>query len=131
MSEKDLQTAINAAPSVTVCGVSVLHNTQPWRVASNRHRTLHGNDWGWIEGAPGNVCWSNDERFNRAAAGEMVTAHAKWLEDQKPLAIKLVEAREKYAKAKAAHEVASEAYRKTHAALVAAEGVILGLASSS
>ncbi len=124
----DVLAVLGDAPSVTVAGVTVAHNTAPWRVATNRHRTLYGRDWGWIEGAPGHVCWSDDERFNRQAAGEVVAAHAAWLEEQKPISIRLVEARERYAKAKAAHESAHEKYVKAHADLLAAEGHIAALA---
>lgn len=80
---------------VTVAGVTVAHNEVVWRVCTNRHRTTGGREWGWIEGAPGNVCWSNDykEGFNMVAAGEMVAAHNRWLEDQQPLSIKIIKAR--------------------------------------
>lgn len=124
----DVLAVIAAAPSVTVAGVTVAHNTAPWRVAKNRHPNLSGRDWGWIEGAPGNVFWSDDERFNRQAAYEVVAAHAAWLEEQKPVSIRLVEARERYAKAKAEHDSAHEKYTKAHAALVAAEEHIAALA---
>lgn len=78
---------------LTVHGRTVRHNTIAWRVATNRHPETNGRSWGWIEGAPDNVCWADSESFNRAAAGEMVKAHNAWLESQKPLDLRLLEAR--------------------------------------
>ncbi len=37
----------------------IKNNSVPWQVATNRHRNCDGTTWGWIKGAPGNVCWSN------------------------------------------------------------------------
>lgn len=80
--------------TVTVDGVTVHHNTVPWRVCTNRHSNTDGTSWGWIEGAPGNVCWSNNGRFRQASAIRMASLHNEWLEEQKPLAIRLIEARD-------------------------------------
>jgi hypothetical protein len=48
-----------------------------WRVETNRHPTCSGNTWGWIEGAPGNVCWSNDTgaKLTKADAERLVAEH--------------------------------------------------------
>lgn len=73
-------------PGTFVCsGFELTHNMLPWRVCKSRHPSLQGRDWGWIENAPGNVCWSNDAsgRFNKAAACEAVDVHNKWLAQQK------------------------------------------------
>jgi len=117
----DVLAVLDDAPSVTVRGVTVPHNTREWRVATNRHPSTGGSAWGWIEGAPGNVCWSNDRVFDRAAAVEMVAAHSQWLEDQKPVSIRLVEARERYMRAKATHDNALAAYSKARARMVEAK----------
>lgn len=124
----DVLAVLDEAPSVSVAGVTVMHNAAPWRVATNRHPTIYGRAWGWIEGAPGNVCWSDDETFNRAAAASMVTAHAQWLEDQKPLSIRLVEARERYVSAKQEHDHRLKAYEAARTLLAAAEDRLSALA---
>ena len=62
-------------------GKEVPHNTAPWRVATNRHTNTDGTSWGWIDGAPGNVCWSNERgsNMNREQAGRIVAEHNDWL----------------------------------------------------
>ncbi|MDQ3038337.1 MAG: hypothetical protein M3R16_00815 [Pseudomonadota bacterium] len=124
----EVMAVMESAPSVTVAGVTVLHTTKPWRVAKNKHPTCSGQEWGWIEGPAGNVCWSDDQQFNRKAAEQIVAAHTAWLEEQKPISIRLVEVRERYAKAKTAHDIAHAAYLKAHVALCDAENAIAALA---
>lgn len=54
------------------------HNEKKWAVRTNRHCTTNGYNWGWIEGAPGNVCWSDDPcnaNLTRAKAYEVVEEH--------------------------------------------------------
>jgi hypothetical protein len=58
----------------------------------------------------------------------MVAEHARWLEEQKPLSIRLVEAREQYAAAKGRFDDAAAAHEKARVALVAAEERIAALA---
>lgn len=84
---------IVTSESVTAYGKTVAHNEHPWRVATNRHTNTDGSSWGWIDQAPGNVCWSNSGAFNRNAAEAIVGAHNRWLEDQQPLSIKLIKAK--------------------------------------
>ena len=86
--------------SVTVAGVVAAHNEQRWRSATNRHTNTDGSSWGWIEGAPGRICWSDNERFNSVAAAAMVRAHNEWLENIQPLAIKVIKARREHAAAR-------------------------------
>ena len=124
----DVLAVMEAAPSVTVAGKTVLHNTAPWRVATNRHPETNGDAWGWVEGAPGHVCWSNSTAFNRAAAQEMVAAHERWLEDQKSMSIRLVEARARYSKAKLEHDLAKANYLAKLEKLEQAELEIIALA---
>lgn len=124
----DVPAVMDAAPRVTVNGVTVLHNSKEWRVATNRHPTTWGASWGWIDGAPGHVCWSDDEAFNRKAAGLMVAEHANWLEEQKPISIRLVEARERYAKAQQKHDIAHHAYVVARDDMAAAEAALAELA---
>lgn len=69
---------------------SIEHNARRWEVKTNRHPTTSGYAWGWIEGAPGNLCWSNDKDFDQSAASEVVSWHNEWLEQQTPVEIRLV-----------------------------------------
>ena len=114
---KDVSGGGYLPPTITVAGVTVEHNSQSWRVATNRHRNTDGTNWGWIEGAPGNICWSNNGTFNVAAAAEMVAGHNQWLEDQKPLSIRLIEARQRWSASKAAYDTAKAAFERASAAL--------------
>ena len=74
----------------------IAHNELVWRSCTNRHTTTYGNSWGWIENAPGNVCWSNDpkEKLSRQQAQALVSAHNKWLEDIQPVQLKIIKAKE-------------------------------------
>lgn len=81
------------ADTIKCGGKDVPHNTQPWETRANRHSNTDGTRWGWIEGAPGNICWSNNSQFNEAAAGRVCKEHNDWLEQQKPIALRIVEAR--------------------------------------
>lgn len=85
--------AIVTDESVVVKGIKSLHNEIPWTLKTNRHRELDGKSWGWIDGTPGNVCWSNSGSFDFETAFEMVRAHNEWLSDQKSPAIKAIEIR--------------------------------------
>lgn len=103
-------------------GKEVPHNTVPWRVATNRHPNTDGTSWGWIEGAPGNVCWSNSgSSFNREKAGKAVAEHNRWLEEQKPIALRITEANSRAnaasQKAKAARKEADDCEAALAAAL--------------
>jgi hypothetical protein len=114
-------------PSITVAGVTIAHNTQKWRVATNRHPTTYGRSWGWIDGAPGNVCWSNDERFDEKAAGEAVKLHNDWLEEQKPPLMKLIEAAERQKKIAKRFDDAKAAFEKAQAELEAVDREVIRL----
>lgn len=76
------------------------HNSQRWRVATNRHTNTDGTAWGWIEGTRPEVFWSNAycSNLTREQAGTMVAEHNAWLEAQRPMAVRLLEARERLAK---------------------------------
>ena len=113
--------------SVTVAGVTVPHNTKPWSVKTNRHPTTSGYSWGWVEGAPGNVCWSNDSAFNSAAAGQLVKEHNQWLEDQKPLSIRLIEAKERLALLERRHTNAAQAAERAKSEYLDAAGLVAEL----
>lgn len=86
------------------CGTKdVPHNTVKWESLRNRHSTTRGNDWGWIEGAPGNVCWSDDNQsFTSADAERVCREHNEWLENQKPIALRIIECNGRIEKASAA-----------------------------
>lgn len=82
------------ADTIKCGGKDVLHNTLVWETCRNRHTNTNGTDWGWIEGTPVSVCWSNDSAFDRKAAGLVCKEHNDWLEQQKPIALRIVEARD-------------------------------------
>ena len=75
--------------------IVVPHNELVWRSCTNRHTTTYGNSWGWIENAPGNVCWSNDPKVKLSSqqAQALVSAHNKWLEDIQPVQLKIIKAK--------------------------------------
>ena len=62
-------------------GKQIEHNDVLWQVKKNRHTETSGREWGWIEGAPGNVCWSDDKIFNRNKAEEVVAIHNQWVKE--------------------------------------------------
>lgn len=97
-------------PSVMVGGRTIQHNNATWRLCTNRHRNTDGSPWGWIEGAPGNVCWSDNQAFNSVAASQAVHEHNQWLEDQKPLVLRLIEACERQKSARIAYDRAKSAF---------------------
>ena len=80
---------------VKVGNFTIPHNEYVWRVCTNRHTTTYGNSWGWIENAPGNVCWSNDtgKELKKEQAHALVNAHNKWLEDVQPIHLKIIKAK--------------------------------------
>ena len=80
---------------VEASGRRFLHTIEPWRVCRNKHPNTNGTDWGWIEGPAGDTTWSNDKAFNREAAARVVSLHNQWLEAQKPVSLKLIEANQK------------------------------------
>ena len=79
--------------------MQIENNAYPWRVATNRHTNTDGTSWGWIDGAPGNACWSNERgsNMNREQAGRIVAEHNDWLEKQTPVGVRLLKAKEKAA----------------------------------
>lgn len=85
---------IDSSIGIICGGVLVAHNTTKWRSCTNRHTTTCGRSWGWIEGAPGNVCWSNESgsNFTGAQAAAAVHEHNVWLENQRPISLRIVEA---------------------------------------
>lgn len=112
----------------TVRGRVFEHNTSRWRVCTNRHTTTGGRNWGWIEGAPGNICWSNDsEVFDHGAALEAVNCHNEWVENQKPLVFRLIEARAAVRKAISAEADAYQAYEKAKRRMIEAGALVAAL----
>ena len=111
-------------------GKEVPHNTVRWRVATNRHPNCDGTSWGWIEGAPGHVCWTDETKsFNREKAGVVVAEHNRWLEEQKPITLRIVEATERANAAQRNAEAARQKADKCEAALDAALGEVARLES--
>lgn len=116
-------------PSMTVAGVTIRHNSAHWEVKKNRHPNTDGSSWGWIDGAPGNVCWSNSDTFNSSAAYEAVKRQRDWLEAQKSPEVRHIEAQERFAKAQAVYRNAeitfNEAKKNLCLCAVAAEAAAL------
>ncbi len=109
-------------------GKEVPHNTMPWRVATNRHTNTDGTAWGWIEGTPSNVCWSNESsKFNREKAGIAVAEHNRWLEEQKPIELRIIEATERVDTARRKAYAARQDADKCNAALDIALGELIRL----
>ena len=109
-------------------GKEVPHNTVPWRVATNRHPNTDGTLWGWIEGAPGNVCWSNESsNFNREKAGIAVSEHNHWLEEQKPIELRIIEATERVDAARRKADAARQEADKCNTALDIVLGELIRL----
>lgn len=92
--------------------MQIEHNSYPWRVAKNRHPNTDGTAWGWIAGAPGQPCWSNEpgSKFTSQDASRLVEAHNVWLERQTPVATRLLKARERMARLAVDMQRAQEAY---------------------
>lgn len=111
-------------PTIRINGKDVPHNTVPWRIATNRHTTTRGNSWGWIEGAPGNICWSNDGSFNSDAASAAVRDHNQWLENQKPIDLKIVEATRRVVEAQKSVDEASARVDRANAELAKAQSAL-------
>lgn len=107
-------------PPMVVAGRTFQHNAKKWRVCTNRHPEIDGRDWGWIEGADGDATWSNSKQFNYTAAHEVVRLHHEWLEHQKPLAIRIIEAREEHSRLNAAYVRAMDQFHHAERAYQAA-----------
>ena len=107
------------------------HNSQPWRVATNRHPNTDGTSWGWIDGSQPVVYWSNEDgsRLKRAEAGKMVAVHNAWLEGQTPVALRLQQAREQKARLIVDMESAQAAYSAACARVAEAQQAIEALES--
>ena len=88
-------------PSFEYKGVTYLHTSGKWCTRTNRHTSTAGNSWGWIEGHPGNLCWSNDpgDKLSGSDAAKICEIHNQWVDDQVPVSIKLVRACENLARA--------------------------------
>ncbi len=126
--------AIVTNETVTVAGRTVPHNEYQWGIKTNRHTTTSGYNWGWIDQAPGNICWADDEHFNRSAASEMVSAHNRWLEDQKPLPIKIIQAKRRMKETEGTLAIASktfEAAKENHLRAQTALNELLAKAGES
>lgn len=102
------------------------HNSQPWRVATNRHPNTDGTSWGWIEGSQPVVYWSNEDKskLKRAEAGRLVAEHNTWLERQTPVTLRLQQAREQKARLIVDMEAAQAAYRAACARVAEAQRAI-------
>ena len=101
----------------------IAHNELVWRSCTNRHTTTYGNSWGWIENAPGNVCWSNDpkEKLDRSQAQALVSAHNKWLEDIQPIQLKIIKAKKSVKDLTAVFKEKEQSYLKAKEMLEKAE----------
>jgi hypothetical protein len=119
------------APGETVCveigGKKIPHNSDRWSVRTNRHLSTDGRQWGWIEGAPGNVCWEDRREFDRNAASLACLEHNTWLEDVKPVQLKINEARDAWASAKTALDKAESELSLRQAAFKEADDTLASL----
>ena len=108
---------------VKVGNFTIPHNEYAWRVCTNRHTTTYGNSWGWIENAPGNVCWSNDpgKELNKEHAYALVNAHNKWLEDVQPIHLKIIKAKKAVKDLTLIFKEKEQSYLKAKAMLEKAE----------
>src|SRR5690606_36938692 len=97
---------VMSEPSFEYKGVEYSHTTGAWSVKTNRHTSTCGREWGWIEGPLENVCWGPNS-LARADASEIARIHNEWLEAQKPVSIRLVEAYSRLRTEKANYERAS------------------------
>jgi hypothetical protein len=77
--------------------VNIKQNTTKWQHCTNRHPTTRGFSWGWIEGASHHETWSDDpdSKFKSADASRVVTEHNAWLENIRPVELKLIDERNK------------------------------------
>ena len=66
-----------------VFGVRIERNDREWEVRWHRHPSTNGYLWGWIEGAPGNVYWSNATEFGEHEALYVVRKHNALLEQER------------------------------------------------
>lgn len=41
-------------------------------IHTNRHPSIDGTAWGWIDGCDKNICWANNHRFNYERATKFV-----------------------------------------------------------
>lgn len=79
--------------------INIKSNTSVWRKCTNRHPTTGGRDWGWIEGSGAGgfaeITWSDDSGsdLKGAEAAMLVSQHNQWLEDSRPVELKLIDAR--------------------------------------
>lgn len=106
----------------------IKHNTQAWQVCTNRHRSCSGNEWGWIEGAPGNEMWSDDgSRRTHKDANRIVAEHNAWLERQKPVRLRLIEATAQRDRRKREADDAFISYNRALVALAEADTKVVVL----
>lgn len=108
---------------------TIAHNELVWRSCTNRHTTTYGNSWGWIENAPGNVCWSNDpkEKLSSQQAQSLVSAHNKWLEDIQPVQLKIIKAKKAVKDLTVVFKEKEQFYLKAKEMLEKAEGTLAAL----
>jgi hypothetical protein len=74
--------------------VTIPHNLESWFVKTIERQTARGNEFGFIAGADGKVMWNDDGTiFNKKWAEGIAKEHNDWLEEQKPITLKLIDAR--------------------------------------
>lgn len=114
---------------VKVGNFTIPHNEYVWSVCTNRHTSTYGNSWGWIENAPGNVCWSNDpgKELKKEHAHALVNAHNKWLEDTQPIQIKIIKAKKAVKDLTASFKEKEQSYLKAKEMLEKAESELNSL----
>ena len=98
--------------SFTVDGSDVVfqHNTRKWELRTNRHPETSGESWGWIEGCEPHTCWSNKNRakLSKAQAGGACIIHNEWIEQQRPLSFRILDARKSLQEATKQHDILTD-----------------------
>jgi hypothetical protein len=61
---------------IDCCGQEIIpmNENVTLEVHTNRHPNTDGTAWGWIEGCTLNICWSDNKKFARDKAIELVNA---------------------------------------------------------
>lgn len=54
------------------CNQEIRPTAKKLSVHTNMHPNTNGTLWGWIDGCDKNICWSNDHKFDKNAACELV-----------------------------------------------------------
>lgn len=71
-SYRQLPKGVNMILGTDSCNQEIRPIAKFLSVHTNRHPNTNGTLWGWIDGCDKNICWSDDKKFNKAAAVKLV-----------------------------------------------------------